>query len=139
MVFRKLSAGERASTYVIESPLTEEEILDIARELAMRRFSRGATLGDPRQVSDYLQALLTHEEREVFALLLLDMGHLVIAFEQIFQGTLDAANIYPREVVKTVLRHNAAAVILVHNHPSGNPEPSRADRELTQTLKSSSA
>jgi DNA repair protein RadC len=135
MALLKLAAGERAGTYVIESPVTEDEIFDIARSLAMKRFSRGATLGDPRKVFDYLQALLTHEEREVFALMLLDTGHRVIAFEQIFQGTLDAANVYPREVVKTVLRHNAAAVILVHNHPSGNPEPSRADRELTQTLK----
>lgn len=135
MVLRKLSAGESAGTYVIESPVTEKEILDIARTLAAQRLNRGDTLGDPRQVFDYLQALLSHEEREVFALLMLDTGHRVIAFEEIFQGTLDAANVYPREVVKTVLRHNAAAVILVHNHPSGNPEPSQSDRELTQTLK----
>lgn len=135
MVLRKLSAGESAGTYVIESPVTEKEILDIARTLAAQRLNRGDALGDPRQVFDYLQALLSHEEREVFALLLLDTGHRVIAFEEIFQGTLDAANVYPREVVKTVLRHNAAAVILVHNHPSGNPEPSQSDRELTQTLK----
>lgn len=65
----------------------------------------------------------------------LDTQHRVIAFRELFQGTLDSASVYPREVVKTALEHNEAAVILIHNHPSGNPEPSRADRELTIKLK----
>ncbi|WP_276148498.1 JAB domain-containing protein, partial [Pseudomonas aeruginosa] len=67
-------------------------------------------------------------EHEVFALLLLDSKHRVIRFEELFRGTLDSASVYPREVVKVALEHNAAAIVLVHNHPSGDPEPSHADR-----------
>ncbi|HDY5567689.1 TPA: DNA repair protein RadC, partial [Pseudomonas aeruginosa] len=72
---------------------------------------------------------------EVFALLMLDSRHRVIAFEEVFRGTLDGASVYPREVVKLALEHNAAALILVHNHPSGDPEPSMADRNLTTKLQ----
>ncbi len=79
--------------------------------------------------------LLQDLPHEVFAVLLLDSKHRVISFEELFRGTIDAAGVYPREVVKTVLAHNAAAVILVHNHPSGDPSPSQADIHLTQTLK----
>uniref|UniRef100_UPI0035B459B6 JAB domain-containing protein n=1 Tax=Pseudomonas fluvialis TaxID=1793966 RepID=UPI0035B459B6 len=71
----------------------------------------------------------------VFALLMLDSRHRVIAFEEVFRGTLDGASVYPREVVKLALEHNAAALILVHNHPSGDPEPSMADRNLTTKLQ----
>ena len=82
-----------------------------------------------------LQTLLQGYEREVFAILFLDSQHRVIKFEELFQGTLDAASVYPREVVKAALACNAAAVILAHNHPSGLPEPSRADRSLTERLQ----
>ena len=68
-------------------------------------------------------------------MLLLDTKHRVIGFRELFRGTLDGASVYPREVVKIALEHNAAAVIMVHNHPSGDPEPSQADRTLTVTLK----
>lgn len=81
------------------------------------------------------KTLLAGYEHEVFALLLLDSKHRVIAFRELFRGTIDGASVYPREVVKLALEWNAAAVILVHNHPSGDPEPSQADRSLTIKLK----
>ena len=135
MKYHKLIAGETTGTYVMESPVTEADILQITQQLAMSRLSKGRALTEPKQVFRHLQTLLQYHEYEVFALLLLDSKHRVIAFREIFSGTLDAASVYPREVVKIALEHNAAAAILVHNHPSGDPEPSQADRALTTTLK----
>ncbi|MCY1381771.1 hypothetical protein D9M69_697220 [compost metagenome] len=89
----------------------------------------------PKEVFSYLQILLQGYQHEVFALLLLDCKHRVIQFEELFRGTLDGASVYPREVVKVALEHNAAAMVMVHNHPSGDPEPSQADRVLTSRLK----
>jgi len=135
MKYHKLRAGEESGTYVMESPVTEADILQMAQQLAMSRLSKGWALTEPKQVFSHLQTLLQYHEYEVFALLLLDSKHRVIAFREIFRGTLDAASVYPREVVKIALEHNAAAAILVHNHPSGDPEPSESDRILTTTLK----
>ena len=135
MKYHKLRAGEESGTYVMESPVTEADILQMAQQLAMSRLSKGRALTEPKQVFSHLQTLLQYHEYEVFALLLLDSKHRVITFREIFRGTLDAASVYPREVVKIALEHNAAAVILVHNHPSGDPEPSQSDRTLTTTLK----
>jgi DNA repair protein RadC len=135
MKYHKLRAGEESGTYVMESPVTEADILQMAQQLAMSRLSKGRALTEPKQVFSHLQTLLQYHEYEVFALLLLDSKHRVIAFREIFRGTLDAASVYPREVVKIALEHNAAAAILVHNHPSGDPEPSESDRILTTTLK----
>ncbi|NMX32778.1 DNA repair protein RadC [Pseudomonas sp. WS 5413] len=135
MKYHKLQAGETTGTYVMESPVTEADILRMAQQLAMSRLSKGRALTEPKQVFSHLQTLLQYHEHEVFALLLLDTKHRVIGFQELFRGTLDGASVYPREVVKIALEHNAAAVILVHNHPSGDPEPSNADRHLTTTLK----
>ena len=135
MKYHKLIAGETTGTYVMESPVTEADILQMAQQLAMSRLSKGRALTEPKQVFSHLQTLLQYHEHEVFALLLLDSKHRVIAFRELFRGTLDGASVYPREVVKIALELNAAAVILVHNHPSGDPEPSQADRTLTLTLK----
>ena len=135
MKYHKLRAGEETGTYVMESPVTEADILQMAQQLAMSRLSKGRALTDPKQVFSHLQTLLQYHEHEVFALLLLDTKHRVIGFRELFRGTLDGASVYPREVVKIALEHNAAAVILVHNHPSGDPEPSLADCTLTTTLK----
>jgi len=135
MKYHKLKAGETTGTYVMESPVTEADILQMAQQLAMSRLSKGRTLTEPKHVISHLQTLLQYHEYEVFALLLLDSKHRVIGFRELFRGTLDSASVYPREVVKVALEHNAAAVILVHNHPSGDPEPSQADRTLTTTLK----
>ena len=135
MKYHKLRAGEDTGTYVMEAPVTEADILRMAQQLAMSRLSKGRALTEPKQVFSHLQTLLQYHEHEVFALLLLDTKHRVIGFQELFRGTLDGASVYPREVVKIALEHNAAAVILVHNHPSGDPEPSNADRHLTTTLK----
>lgn len=135
MKLHKLSAGEMPGTYVMESPVTEADILHMAQQLARQRLAKGRPLTDPQSVFAHLKTLLQHYEHEVFALLLLDTRHRVIGFHELFRGTLDGASVYPREVVKLALERNAAAVILVHNHPSGDPEPSNADRHLTHKLK----
>ncbi|WP_372870902.1 DNA repair protein RadC [Shewanella sp.] len=88
----------------------------------------------PALVKDYLKLRMAAYEREVFAVLLLDSQHRLIACEELFFGTIDAAAVYPREVVKLTLSRNAAAVIFAHNHPSGIPEPSAADRRITERL-----
>lgn len=135
MKYHKLVAGETTGTYVMESPVTEADILQMAQQLAMSRLSKGRALTEPKQVFSHLQTLLQYHEYEVFALLMLDAKHRVIGFRELFRGTLDGASVYPREVVKIALEYNAAAVILVHNHPSGDPEPSQTDYALTTTLK----
>ncbi|MBV5818777.1 DNA repair protein RadC [Pseudomonas aeruginosa] len=135
MRLHKLKATESTGTYLVESPVSETDILLMARQLASLRLRRGRALSSPKEVFSHLQALLADYEHEVFALLLLDNRHRVIVFHELFRGTLDGASVYPREVVKAVLAHNAAAAILVHNHPSGDPEPSQADRNLTHRLK----
>lgn len=135
MKYHKLQAGETTSTYVMESPVTEADILRMAQQLAMSRLSKGRALTESKEVFSHLQTLLQYHEQEVFALLLLDTKHRVIGFRELFRGTLDGASLYPLDMVKIALEHNAAAVILVHNHPSGDPEPSQADRILTTTLK----
>jgi proteasome lid subunit RPN8/RPN11 len=91
----------------------------------------GAGLTSPRDSAAYLKARLCHLPHEVFACLFLDNRHRVLAFEEMFRGTLDGASVHPREVVRAALEHNAAAVILAHNHPSGVAEPSAADRNIT--------
>ncbi|NMZ95548.1 DNA repair protein RadC [Pseudomonas panacis] len=119
----------------MESPLTEADILQMAQQLAMYRLSKGRALTERRLVFSHLQTLLQFHEYEVFALLLLDTEHRVIGFRELFKGALEVAYASPREVVKIALEHNAAAVILVHNHPSGDTKPSQAVRALTATLK----
>lgn len=93
------------------------------------------TLNSPQAVRDYLRLKIADREHEVFVCLFLDSQHRLIAAEELFRGTLAQTSVYPREVVKAALRHNCAAVILAHNHPSGVAEPSRADELLTQALK----
>lgn len=132
---QKFKAGESPGTYVLTEPATAEEILAMANRLARSRLSKGKALTSPSLTYSCLQTLLQEYEHEVFAILFLDSQHRVIKFEELFRGTLDGASVYPREVVKAALACNAAAVILVHNHPSGLPEPSRADRSLTERLQ----
>lgn len=135
MKYHKLVVGETTGTYVTETAVTEADILQMAQQLAMSHLSKGRALTEPKQVFSQLQTLLQYHDYEVFALLMLDAKYRVIGFSELFRGTLDGASVYPREVVKIALEHNAAAVILVHNHPSGDPEPSQADRTLTTILK----
>lgn len=116
-------------------PLSEKEVLSWAQNILEARFRRSNYLTSPQHVKDYLMSALAPEEREVFGIILLDSQHGVLGFEILFYGTIDTASVYPREVVKSVLNANAAAVILAHNHPSGRPEPSSADVALTKRLQ----
>ncbi len=106
----------------------------MARRHMQERLQRGDALTSPADTRRFLTARLRDYAHEVFACLFLDNRHRVIKFEELFRGTIDAASVYPREVVKQALACNAAAVILAHNHPSGVAEPSTADRSLTRRL-----
>ena len=112
-----------------------QAVLEMGRRHLAEGLKRDSALESPQQVRDYLKARLRHEPHEVFGCLFLDTRHRVLAFEALFHGTIDGASVYPRQVVKRALAHNAAAVILTHNHPSGIAEPSQADRLLTTRLK----
>lgn len=112
-----------------------QAVLEMARRHLAETLQRDSALESPQAVRDYLKARLRHEPHEVFGCLFLDSKHRVLAFEVLFQGSIDGASVYPRQVVKRALAHNAAAAILTHNHPSGVAEPSQADRLLTQRLK----
>lgn len=114
---------------------TADQILEAARQVIDRKMSRGAEFSAPAAVKEYLQVKLAGFEHEVFAVLLLDAQHRLIEYIEMFRGTIDGAVVHAREVVKEALRHNAAAVILAHCHPSGNPEPSAADKALTLRLQ----
>ena len=111
-----------------------QAVLEMARRHLAERLRRESALESPQAVRDYLKALLRHEPHEVFGCLFMDSKHRMLTFEVLFKGSIDSASVYPRQVVKRALRHNAAAVIFCHNHPSGIPEPSEADRTLTQRL-----
>jgi len=102
-------------------------------EAELRR--SGEPLHNPRAVRDYLRLQLASLEHEVFMAIWLDAQHRALAFEELFRGTLTQASVYPREIVKSALRVNAAAVIFAHNHPSGVAQPSHADELLTRNLK----
>ncbi|MFN3882992.1 MAG: RadC family protein [Nitrincola lacisaponensis] len=112
-----------------------QAVLEMARRHLEAALIRDSVLDSPTAVRQYLSSRLRHQAREVFACLLLDNRHRVIRYEALFQGTLNAAAVYPREVVKLALQANAAAVILSHNHPSGVAEPSQADRQITERLR----
>lgn len=112
-----------------------QAVLEMSRRALQEEIQRGDALNSPRAVRDYLQLLLGGRHQEVFLVLFLDTQHRVIASEELFHGTLGQTSVYPREVVKRALAHNAAAVILAHNHPSGVAEPSQSDQMLTDALK----
>jgi len=116
-----------------------QAVLEMGRRHLAETLKRESALESPQAVRDYLKARLRHEPHEVFGCLFLDSKHRVLAYESLFHGSIDGASVYPRQVVKRALAHNAAALILTHNHPSGVAEPSQADRLLTQQLKSALA
>ncbi len=109
--------------------------LELGRRFLAEKLQRADALCSPDDVRRYLQARLRDRPYEVFGCLFLDNAHRVLAFEELYRGTLNGTAVYPRGVVERALRHNAAAVILVHNHPSGLAKPSRADEHLTRRLK----
>lgn len=116
-------------------PASVDQILKAARQVIDQKMQRGTVFMSPVLVKEYLGPKLAGFEHEVFAVLFLDSQHRLIEYVEMFRGTIDSASVHPREVVKEALRFNAAAVIFSHNHPSGNPAPSQADKLLTQRLK----
>ncbi len=136
MLHHKLIAGECPGTYLVTDLVNEEDLLTIANQIARQKLAKGEAITDKHLAQQALQTLLQSREHEVFAVLFLDNQHRIMAYEELFRGTLSSASVYPREVVKRALALNAAALMLVHNHPSGHPEPSRADIEITHRLQS---
>lgn len=114
---------------------TEQRTLDRAYRILEKRANYNEILSRPDQVKALSVMRLAHLEREVFLCLFLNTQHQLITTEELFQGTIDASSVYPREVVKRALALNAAAVIFAHNHPSGIPEPSQADQHTTLRLR----
>ena len=114
-------------------------VLELARRAMAQQLKEREVLNSPDTVKQYIQLHLSAKTHEVFAVLFLDAQNRLIAMEEMFRGTLTQTSVYPREVVQRTLHHDAAAVLLAHNHPSGSVQPSRADEALTQTLKAALA
>tara|TARA_R110001583_G_scaffold194980_1_gene368063 strand:+ start:83 stop:598 length:516 start_codon:yes stop_codon:yes gene_type:complete len=115
--------------------LTASEILARAANIIAEKLINQDVYTNPQVTKDFLTYKLGGYEREVFGVMMLNNQHQLIEFRELFFGTIDSASVYPREVVKAVLEVNAAAVIFSHNHPSGESEPSEADKRITQKLK----
>ena len=128
-----------AKLYVREktryAPADAEQVLAAAQQIVDARMVRGTSFKDPSVACEFFRNKLGHLEREVFAAVMLDTRHRLIDYVELFQGTIDGAEVHPREVVRAALRLNAAAVLVAHNHPSGDVEPSAADRAVTARLK----
>ena len=112
-----------------------EEILEAARAVVGERMQRGSSFSDPKTAREFFRDKLAGQEREVFAVAFLDTRHRLVEYRELFHGTIDGAEVHPREVAREAIRCNAAAVIVGHNHPSGSTEPSAADRVVTARLK----
>ena len=126
--------------YVKESggdyrPAKPNEVLKAARSAAARKYLRKGQMLSPEKVKEFLLYALQGRDSECFCVLFLDSQHAVISFDEMFTGTIDGASVYPREVAKMALQHNAKAVIFAHNHPSGLANPSQADQIITERLK----
>jgi len=125
---------EKEDFYSISEPISEQDIIVFAKQIIASKFERGTAITSPKASIDFLSSQIGYYEHEVFAALFLDSKHRIIAFEELFNGTIDQASVYPREVAKRALHRNAAAVIFAHNHPSGISDPSQSDISLTQRL-----
>ena len=112
-----------------------QAVLEMNRRHLSESIDKGDGLTSPAMTRQFLMAQLRNTHQEQFACLFMDSQHRVICFEILFRGTIDSASVYPREVVRKALQHDAAAIIVAHNHPSGIAEPSRADESITQHLK----
>ena len=110
-------------------------VVEMSRRHLDEKMKRGDVLKNISDVENYLKLKLRHYPYEVFSCVFLDNKHRVIEFEELFHGTIDSASVYPREVIRRVIHHNAAAVIFSHNHPSGIAEPSQSDHKITEKLK----
>ncbi len=116
-------------------PASAKQIIETALAILDEKMVRNGKISAPNDAGAYFSLRLGNLEHEVFAAIFLDAQNRVIEYIELFRGTLSQASVYPREVVKASLRLNAAAIIFAHNHPSGVPEPSRADEILTKALK----
>ncbi len=132
-------ATEQAGQYITDRPVNADEILAMANQLIRRKFARGRSITSPEIAATYLPVQLAQFEHETFWALFLDNQHRVLAFEQLFSGTIDQSSVYPREVVKRTLQLNAAAIIFAYTHPSGISVASKADRDITDRLKAALA
>lgn len=122
--------------YRVSDPVTEDQVIRLANDILKSRLLTTDVLSSPVLTRQFLQTKLAPYNREVFAVLFLTAQHQVIKYEEMFQGTLDGAAVYPREIVKRALEVNAAAIILSHQHPSGKSDPSAADRRITERIVS---
>lgn len=112
-----------------------QAVIEMSKRFLSEKLDRGEAITNPTLIRQYLLSRLRDYPYEVFACLFLDNRHRIIQYEELFKGTIDAASVYPREVLRRVMHHNAAALILAHNHPSGIAEPSQADMRITHKLK----
>lgn len=129
-----LSPNENTDTEKLPENISEEDVLYWAEKIVTKRFTRSNYLTSPDATREFLQIILTKEHRELFIVIFLDNQNGVLGYETLFQGTIDGAAIYPREIVKAVLDNNSASVILAHNHPSGTAIPSEADKRITSRV-----
>lgn len=125
----------KANDLWLERTDRDEQILEAAERILRRKLDRLGTLTDPTTAATFLRAHCAYRDREIFGCIFLDIRHAILAVEDLFFGTVDSAEIHPREIVKRALLLNATAVIAFHNHPSGSPEPSAADRAITLRIK----
>jgi DNA repair protein RadC len=136
LALTSLSRFPQSTRETIMSSNDDTIIEQALRVLETRlKYAHGVQLTSPDDTKRYLRLKMQTLEHEVFSVLFLDNRHRLISYEEMFRGTIDGASVHPREVVKRALAHNAAAVILAHNHPSGVAEPSRADESITRRLK----
>lgn len=124
----------RDGRYETARPITEEELILYASTLLEADLHKRQRLNSSTDVAEFLRLRLGHEKREVFSVIFLDHKNRVLKFEVMFMGTINAAIVYPREVVRRALEVNAVNLILAHNHPSGDPEPSKQDYEITRRI-----
>ncbi len=124
--------SEQSALYTVET--SQDDIIKQALALLDSRIKSGDALTSPDTTKAFLRLSLADELSEVFCCLFMDNKNRVISFDKLFYGTIDGASVYPRDVVRACLTHNAAAVIFAHNHPSGVAEPSRADEQITHRL-----
>jgi len=130
-----MKSAEEQGKYEMLRPATLDEIIAFTRNRLFHKFKRSNYLTSPELTKEYLRATLATLEHEVFGTIHLDNRHGILEWEELFRGTIDGASVHPREIVKSALLHNSAALILAHNHPSGLPEPSQADQRITQRIK----
>lgn len=120
--------------YRVRGYVRPEEFVRVAADILLDDIAGTDVMGNPANAARFVQLKLAQEQNEHFSALFLNSQHQLIRFETLFTGTLDGASVYPRVVVQKAIQHNAAALILAHNHPSGECEPSLADRQITRRL-----